>query len=84
MAGTVTVPPGATIEAQLDFIGMSPAKFAARMGLSESEAESLIRGEADITPDVARRLERVLGIPAHFWMNLEAAYRFKISRNMAA
>lgn len=36
--------------------------------------------EIQLTPDVALRLETVLGVPAGFWNNLEAQYREKLIR----
>ena len=36
---------------------------------------SVKNGEVQLTPDVAVRLEMVLGIPAKFWSNLEAVYQ---------
>ena len=38
----------------------------------------LINGEVQLAPEVAVRLETVLGVPAHFWNNLEAIYREKL------
>lgn len=35
-------------------------------------------GNVQLTPDVAVRLEMVLGVPAKFWNNLEAVYREKL------
>ena len=71
----IAVPPGATIRDQLKDRGMSQKEFAARMDLSEKHVSKLINGEVQLTPEVAVRLEMVLGIPAKFWNNLEAIYR---------
>ena len=74
----VAVPPGATIKEQLVDRGMSQKEFAARMDLSEKHISKLINGEVQLTPEVAVRLEMVLGVPAKFWNNLEAIYREKL------
>lgn len=74
----VAVPPGATIKEQLVDRGMSQKEFAARMDLSEKHISKLINGEVQLTPEVAVRLEMVLGMPAKFWNNLEAIYREKL------
>jgi HTH-type transcriptional regulator / antitoxin HigA len=37
-------------------------------------------GNAAITHETALQLERVLGTPAHFWLNGEARYREFIAR----
>lgn len=74
----IATPPGATIKEQLRDRGLSQKEFAARMDMSEKHISKLINGEVKLTPDVAVRLEMVLGVPAKFWNNLEATYREKI------
>ena len=74
----IATPPGATIKEQLKDRGMSQKEFAARMDLSEKHVSKLINGEVQLTPEVAVRLETVLGVPAKFWNNLEAIYREKL------
>lgn len=74
----IATPPGATIKEQLIDRGMSQKEFAQRMDMSEKHISKLINGEVQLTPDVAMRLEMVLGLPARFWNNLEAIYREKL------
>lgn len=74
----IATPPGATIKEQLNDRGMSQKEFAARMDMSEKHISKLINGDVQLTPDVAVRLEVVLGVPAKFWNNLEAIYREKL------
>lgn len=74
----IATPPGATIKEQLNDKGMSQKEFAARMDMSEKHISKLINGEVQLTPEVAVRLEVVLGVPAKFWNNLEAVYREKL------
>lgn len=74
----IATPPGATIREQLDDRGMSQKEFAARMDMSEKHISKLINGEVQLTPEMAMRLEFVLGISANFWNNLESIYREKL------
>lgn len=74
----IATPPGATIKEQLNDRGMSQKEFAVRIDMSEKHVSKLINGEVQLTPEVAVRLEIVLGVPARFWNNLEAIYREKI------
>ena len=74
----IATPPGATIKEQLNDRGMSQKEFAVRMDMSEKHISKLINGEVQLTPEVAVRLELVLGAPAKFWNNLEAIYREKL------
>lgn len=76
----IATPPGATIKEQLEDRGMSQKEFASRMDMSEKHISRLINGDVQLTPDMAYRLEMVLGLPAHFWSNLESIYREKLSK----
>lgn len=71
----IAVPPGESIREQIDNRGMTQKEFAARMGMSEKHICRLISGDVQLTADVARRLEMVLGVPASFWNELERGYR---------
>lgn len=79
----IATPPGATIREQLEDRGMTQKEFALRMDMSEKHISKLINGEVHLTPDVALRLECVLGVPAQFWTNLEAIYQEKYARAKA-
>lgn len=74
----IATPPGATIKEQLNDRGMNQKEFAARMDMSEKHISKLINGDVQLTPEMAVRLEVVLGVPAKFWNNLEAIYREKL------
>jgi HTH-type transcriptional regulator/antitoxin HigA len=74
----IATPPGATIKEQLNDRGMSQKEFASRMDMSEKHISKLINGDVRLTPEVAVRLEVVLGVPTKFWNNLENVYREKL------
>jgi len=76
----IATPPGATIKEQLEDRGMTQKDFALHMDMSEKHISQLINGKVQLTPDVALRLESVLGVPASFWSNLENIYREKLVR----
>lgn len=76
----IAIPPGETIKEQLIDKDMNQKEFAVRMDMSEKHISRLINGEVQLTPDVAVRLEVVLGPSARFWNNLEAIYREKIAK----
>ena len=80
---TIATPPGATIREQLENRGMRQKEFSKRMGMTEKHISHLINGEVRLTPDVALRLELVLGIPAKVWNNLESIYQDKVVRAIA-
>lgn len=76
----IATPPGFTIKEQLEDRFLTQKEFALRMEMSEKHISKLINGEVILTPEMAIRLEMVLGIEASFWLNLEARYREKIEK----
>lgn len=76
----IAIPPGETIKEQLIDRGMKQKEFAVRMGVSEKHISKLINGEVQLTIEMARKLEMVLGVPTQFWCNLEAIYREDLAK----
>lgn len=76
----IAIPPGFTIKEQLEDREMSQKEFAARMGFSQKHVSQLIKGDVQLTPETASKLEMVLGIPARFWNNLESIYQEKLQK----
>jgi len=75
IARSLLSPPGDTIQEHIDFIGMSQAELAERMGRPKEKINDIIKGREPITTATAFQLENVLGIPANFWLNRENTYR---------
>lgn len=71
----IAVPPGTTIEEQLEICGMTKQEFTEKMGMSERFIDDLIDGNVPLTNEIALKLERVLGGAAYFWRGLERSYR---------
>lgn len=80
----IPVPPGETLVEYLKNWDMTQKELAVRLGLSQKHVTSIMKGRSPITSDTAMKLETVLGIPASFWLNLEALYQESISRMKAA
>ena len=76
----IAVPPGETLAEQLEYRGTSLKDFADSMDMPENTIEDLLRGDIQLTPSIASRLEMVLGIPASFWLNYESLYRKTLSK----
>ncbi|WP_289187383.1 helix-turn-helix domain-containing protein [uncultured Parasutterella sp.] len=76
----IATPPGATVKEQLENRRISQKEFALRMGMTEKHISNLINGKEHLTPDVAEKLEMVLGIPSGFWNKLEAIFREKFAK----
>lgn len=71
----IAIPPGETLVETLDAMGISQAELARRTGRPVQAISEIIQGKKEITPETALALERVLGVPAHVWIRLEADYR---------
>lgn len=76
----IATPLGVTIQEQLDDRGMMQKEFAKRIDISEEYISKLIDGEVHLTPEMAEKLELVLGVPASFWNKLEAIYQEKLAK----
>jgi addiction module HigA family antidote len=74
------VPPGETLLETLETIGMSQAELAERTGRPKKTNNEIIKGKAAITSETALLLERVLGVPAISWNNLERNYQETLAR----
>ena len=59
------------LEEFLKPLELTQTAFAVRLGVSFPRLNELIRGKRALTADTALRLERVLGMPADFWLGLQ-------------
>ena len=62
------------LEEFLKPLGMTQTELAERIGVSYPRVNELIRGKRGMTPDTALRLERLFGMEAQFWLNLQLAW----------
>ncbi len=69
------VVPGETLRETLESLNMSQAELAERCGRPKKTINEIMSGKAAITAETALQLERVLGIPASFWIKLESNYQ---------
>ena len=76
----LAIPPGETLADEIAARGMSQTELAARLGRPVQVVNEIIRGKKAITDDTALGLEKVLSIPAAFWVNLEQNYRMTQAR----
>lgn len=72
--------PGEILQEAIDERQMTQAQLAERMGRPKKTINEIIKGKAAITAETALQLEKVLGISAGFWNNLESNYRESLAR----
>src|SRR5713226_1974484 len=67
--------PGETLQEEfLKPLGLSQVELAEKLGVSYLRINELVRGKRGVTPDKALRLERLFGMEAQFWLNLQLAW----------
>ncbi|MFV8570025.1 HigA family addiction module antitoxin [Marinobacter sp. SBS5] len=67
--------PGDVLSDELEIRDMSQQELSKRTGLSAKHIVSIVKGKATITPETAIKLERAIGMPANYWLNLESNYQ---------
>ncbi|MCK5148928.1 HigA family addiction module antidote protein [bacterium] len=70
----IPVHPGEHLKDTLKELDLSQTQLANRIGLSRKVVNSILNGKAPITPSTSILLERVLGMQAHIWNNLQQNY----------
>jgi len=66
--------PGDSLNEKLQEMQMSPKEFALLVAQSEKTVNSIINGSSSITPSIAKQFEKVLKIPAKFWLKRQQQY----------
>jgi len=69
------IPPGETLLETMEYYGLTQAELAERTGRPVKTINGIVKGKTAITAETSLQLERVLGVPASFWNNLESNYR---------
>ena len=76
--------PGRDIGYALEYLNLSTAKGAEALGVSRSQLHRVIRGECALSPEMALRLEKVIGSTVGSWLRMQAAYDEAQTRRRAA
>lgn len=66
--------PGRLVCSAIEELDLSVAKAAAALKVSRSQLHRVITGESALSPEMALRLEVVLGSSAEAWLRLQAAF----------
>lgn len=72
--------PGTTLLESLEERGMSQVDLSRRTGRPKKTINEIIQGKTAITSETALQLEKVLGIPAIFWVNRQRNYDEYLAR----
>ncbi len=71
---SLLIHPGETISDIIAERGISMKNLAATASVSEKLLQDVVDGKEAISNDIAMGLEKALGIPSSFWLNLQANY----------
>ena len=72
--GAPTHPGEMLLEEFLRPMGLSQTDLARLIGVSYPRINELVHGKRAMTPDTALRLERLFGMEAQFWLNLQLVW----------
>ena len=72
--GPPTHPGEMLLEEFLKPLGITQVELARLLNVSYPRINELVHGKRGVTPDTALRLERLLGMDAQFWLNLQLAW----------
>ena len=76
--------PGATLRDLMEERDWKQRELAHRLGRAVQAVHEILAGKTEITEDTALELERVLQVPAQFWLAREAQFREYPARRRSA
>ncbi|MBF0408312.1 MAG: HigA family addiction module antidote protein [Candidatus Riflebacteria bacterium] len=83
--GSPTHPGEMLLEEFLKPLKMTQSELAEKLGVSYPRVNELINKKRGITPDTALRLERLFGMNAQFWLNLQLAWDlYRVTHSVTA
>jgi len=78
------VHPGRIVKSALEALDLSVAQAAKALGVSRPQLHRVIKGDSALSPEMALRLEIVIGSTADHWLRMQAAYDAARVRERAA
>lgn len=66
--------PGGIVRDQIEELGLTITDAAKSLGVSRQTLNNLVNEGANISPEMAIRLETVVGSNAEFWLRLQSSY----------
>ena len=77
--GKIAFHPGYYLKEIVDDSGLTQEDFAKRLGTTPKNLSILIKGEQNLSIDVATKLSRMMGTTIAYWLNLQQAYDEKLA-----
>lgn len=77
---TIAFHPGYYVKEIVDDSGLTQEDFAKRLDTTPKNLSLLIRGEQNLSIDIAMKLSRMIGTSVSYWLNLQNAYDALIAK----
>ena len=75
--------PGYYIKEVVDASGLTQEDFAKRLDTTPKNLSILLRGDQNLSLDIAGKLARMLGTSVEYWLNLQKAYEAGLAEKQA-
>ena len=76
-----SIHPGEALKETLKARGIQKTEFAERCGISLKTISQIVNNKATVTPETALQFERVLGVAADIWNNLDSKHKLFLARS---
>ena len=76
----VALHPGELLQDELEAREIKKTAFAALLGIKPGHLSELLRGRRHVSAATALKLEKLLNIPAEYWMRLQVYYDLFVER----
>lgn len=76
--------PGRIVASSIEDLELSVAQGAAALGVTRAQLYRVIKGGSAVSPEMALRLETVIGSTAEAWLRMQAAFDAAHVRDRAA
>ena len=77
----VALHPGEVLQDELEAREFKKTAFAALLGVKPGHLSELLYGKRHISASTALKLEKLLDIPAEYWMRVQMHYDLFVERN---
>ena len=75
--------PGRLVKDDIDALGSKISEAAKALGITRQQLYKIVNGDSAISPEMAVRLEAVVGSTADHWIGMQAAYDLAQARKRA-
>lgn len=75
-----TFHPGVLLKDEIEYRKITPKELSDKMHVSFTTINNIIKGKSNISTEIAIKLEKVLDIPADYWLRLQITFEIDTIR----